>query len=103
MLMGEQRTKKKKIIQNDLEIQTVIIKLVFTLRADLSTRVNCAYHKGTIRGTSVSRAVPEVRHEWCVLELYYQLIEMQVKIPVRHQFPHRNWNQKLKTFDSIAC
>ena len=103
MLMGEQRIKKKKTIQNHLEIQTIIIKLVFTLGTDLSTHVNCIYHKGTFRGMSVSRAVPGVRHEWCVLELYYWLIEMQIKIPVRNQFPHRNWNWKLKTFDSVKC
>ena len=101
MLMEEQRTKK--VIRNHLEIQTVIIKLVFTLGTDLSTHVNCTHYKGTFRAVSVSRAVPETRNEWCVLELYYRLIEIQVKITLRNQFPHRNWNRELNTFDSIKC
>lgn len=101
MLMGEQRTKK--FIQNHLEIQTVIIKLVFTLGTDLSTHVKCTHHKGTFRAVSVSRVVPEAGNEWGVLELCHRLVEAQVKVMLRNQFPHRSWSRELKTFDSIKC
>lgn len=42
----------------------------------------------------MSRAVTEVGNEWCVTEFYYYLIEIQIRITLRKQLVHRNWNQK---------
>ena len=63
---------------------SVTIKLVFTLGTDLSTCVNYTYHKGAFRAMSVSRAVTEVRIEWCVTEFYYYLIEIQIRITLKN-------------------